>query len=114
MRRSSTAYRPLARLILLVSAGLACWGCSLGQQSADLSRLYDRAAQYHGVERDPIILIPGILGSKLTHAPSDTTVWGAFTGKHADPETPRGARLAALPMEPGTPLSGLRDSVRNA
>ncbi|MFB6280126.1 MAG: hypothetical protein ABEK75_11530 [Salinibacter sp.] len=112
MRRSPTVYRPLARLILLVSAGLACWGCSPGQQSADLSRLYDRAAQYHGVERDPIILIPGILGSKLTHAPSDTTVWGAFTGKHADPETPRGARLAALPMEPGTPLSGLRDSVR--
>ncbi len=97
---------------LLISAVLFLGSCSSGQQSADLSRLYDRAAQYHGVERDPVILIPGLLGSKLTHVPSDTTVWGAFTGEHADPETAQGARLAALPMEEGTPLSSLRDSVR--
>ncbi|MFB6249982.1 MAG: esterase/lipase family protein [Salinibacter sp.] len=89
-------------------------GCSSSAPTPDLSRLYDRAAQYHGVERDPIILIPGILGSKLRHAPSDTTVWGAFTGKHADPETPRGARLVALPMRRGASLSALRDSVQPA
>jgi hypothetical protein len=113
MRTVPPAHRRiLARTALLVSGILLAWGCSTGRQSADLPKLYDRAAQYHGVERDPIILIPGILGSKLTHAPSDTTVWGAFTGKHADPETARGARLAALPMREGAPLSALRDSVR--
>jgi hypothetical protein len=104
--------RILARTVLLVSGVLLAWGCSTGRPSADLPQLYDRAARYHGVERDPIILIPGILGSKLTHVPSDTTVWGAFTGKHADPETARGARLAALPMRDGAPLSALQDSVR--
>ena len=91
---------------------LLLMGCSSGEQAADLSALYDRAAQYHGVERDPIILIPGLIGSKLTHAPSDTTVWGAFTGEFADPQTARGARLVGLPMEEGTPLRALRDSVR--
>jgi len=39
-------------------------------------------------------------------------VWGAFTGKHADPGTARGARLAALPMQEGASLSSLQDSVR--
>ena len=98
-------------LCVLLSVGLGT-GCSSGPPSSDLSALYDQAAQYHGVERNPIILIPGILGSKLVHAPSDTTVWGAFTGKYADPRTPPGARQVALPMREGASLSTLRDSVR--
>ncbi|MFB6273813.1 MAG: esterase/lipase family protein [Salinibacter sp.] len=112
--RLSPTVRSLSRMIVLggVLWGLA--GCSSSAPTPDLSRLYDRAAQYHGVERDPVILIPGLLGSKLQHVSSDTTVWGAFTGKHADPETPRGARLVALPMRRGVPLSALRDSVRPA
>lgn len=99
------------RLLVLVGA-LGLFGCASSEPTPDLARLYDRAAQYHGVERNPVILVPGILGSKLTHTPSGTTVWGAFTGTYADPETARGARLAALPMREGAPLSALRDSVR--
>ena len=38
-------------------------------------------------------------------------VWGAFGGGFADPSTPKGARLAALPMDEGTPLYHLRDAV---
>jgi hypothetical protein len=99
---------------VLVGLLLVATGCSSGRPSSDLSSLYDRAAQYHGVERNPIILIPGILGSKLVHAPSDTTVWGAFTGTYADPRTRAGARKVALPMRRGAPLAALRDSVRPA
>jgi hypothetical protein len=93
-------------IVLLVGA------CASSRKAPDFSRLYDRAAQYHGVERNPIILIPGILGSKLTHAPTGTTVWGAFSGGFADPETAAGARKVALPMTPGRPLAALQDSVR--
>ena len=97
----------LAAIVLVLLAG-----CTASELKPDLSRLYNRAAKYHGPERDPVILVPGILGSSLAHTPSDTTVWGAFTGEYADPETQRGARLLALPMREDTPLAALRDSVR--
>ena len=87
-------------------------GCFSGPPGPDLAALYNRSAQYHGVERNPVILIPGVLGSKLTHTPSGQTVWGAFSGDFANPETPAGARLVALPMEEDAPLATLRDSVR--
>ena len=58
-----------------------------------------------------MIVIPGILGSRLVHEDSGTTVWGAFGGGFADPRTDDGARLVALPMQQGVPLSQLRDDV---
>ena len=100
------------RAVLLSLAILFLGACGSSREAPDFSRLYDRAAHYHGPERNPIILIPGILGSKLTHTPTGTTVWGAFSGGFADPETPSGARKVALPMAAGQPLSSLRDSVK--
>ena len=41
-------------------------------------------------------------------------VWGAFGSGAVDPESPDGARLLALPMEPGQDLERLQDSVRQA
>ena len=104
--------RRLCRPVLIGSLlALVLSGCGSSRETPDLSRLYNRAAQYHGVERNPIILIPGILGTKLTDAPSGTTVWGAFSGSFADPETSEGARLVALPMRSGVPLDSLHDQV---
>ena len=80
---------------------------------ADLGSIYDRAASYHGVERNPIVVIPGILGSRL-ESPDGEVVWGAFSGRFADPETKRGAGLVALPMRRGAALADLRDEVRAA
>jgi len=57
-------------------------GRSTGSETADFSSFYNRSAQYHGVERNLVILIPGIIGSKRRHIPSDATMWGAFTGEH--------------------------------
>ncbi len=109
-----TAFRAptIGGLIALSLLLFGTLGCSSSEEAADLSTLYDRAAQYHGIERNPVILIPGLIGSKLRHTPSDTTVWGAFTGEYADPRTPRGARLVGLPMREDAPLSALRDSVQ--
>ena len=106
----------MSRLTHFVWAGVLVWmlslaGCRSSRETPDLSQLYNRAAQYHGVERNPIILVPGILGTKLTDAQSGTTVWGAFSGSFADPETPEGARQIALPMRDGVPLDRLRDRV---
>ncbi|MEM1109360.1 MAG: hypothetical protein AAGH99_11810 [Planctomycetota bacterium] len=86
-------------------------GCTRSIPMPDLGDRYNRTAQYHGPDRNPVIVIPGILGSKLTHPPTGTRVWGAFEGGAADPGTAEGARLIALPMQIGQRLSQLDDDV---
>lgn len=86
-------------------------GCAKSIPMPDLGDRYNRTAQYHGPDRNPVIVIPGILGSKLTHPSTGTRVWGAFEGGAADPGTAEGARLIALPMAPGKSLKELTDDV---
>lgn len=85
--------------------------CRASYQPPDLRRLYDRIAQSHTGERNPVVVIPGILGSNLLDPVTGVTVWGAFDGDYADPRTAAGARAVALPMQAGVPLSLLRDDV---
>lgn len=79
----------------------------------DLGGIYTQAAMRSHVEGNPVIVIPGILGSKLRDSETGQLVWGAFDGGEADPETPEGARLIAIPMEEGVPIEELTDSVRS-
>jgi hypothetical protein len=95
----------LAVCLLLLSS------CFTTYDRPDLGSLYNQAAQYHRPERNPIVVIPGLMGSKLEDPASGRIVWGAFTHRAAHPGDPEGARLIALPMERGVPLSGLRDEV---
>jgi len=81
-------------------------------EGPDLGEIYNRAAGYHRGERNPIIVIPGILGTRLVDDGSGKTVWGAFTGEYAKPGTPEGARLVALPMHEGASLAESVDGVR--
>jgi hypothetical protein len=89
-----------------------CGGCAAPGRVPDLGGLYDRAAMQEAPPRNPVIVIPGILGSRLVDEPSGRLVWGAFAGEYANPEAPDGARLVALPMRPGASLAELRDEVR--
>jgi len=93
----------------------ACWfllaGCASEDNTPDLAALYNRAAQYRGVQRNPVILIPGLAGSKLVDEASGRNVWGNFSGDYANPETPDGASLFALPMREGAVLRELRDRI---
>jgi len=81
-------------------------------EGPDLGEIYNRAAGHHRSERNPVIVIPGILGTKLIDDDTGQTVWGAFTGDHAKPGTPEGARLVALPMREGASLAESVDDVR--
>lgn len=101
--------------ILAIVAAVFAFGCTAGPSPApDLGGLYTRAAQAGDVTRNPVIVIPGILGSKLQDRESGRVVWGAFIGTYADPRRPDGARLVALPMGEGRPLRELRDGVEPA
>jgi hypothetical protein len=105
--------RPLA---LLLAAAVLVPACVTVAPTAgpDLGGLYDRAAQADEAFRNPVIVIPGILGSKLRDRDTGRVVWGAFLGTYADPRRPDGARLVALPMAEGRPLGALRDGVEPA
>lgn len=94
----------------MVAACAVAAGCA-GPAVPKLGGLYDREAKHHDAHRNPVILIPGILGSRLKDAESGRVVWGAFSGDYPDPETPEGARLVALPMREGAALRELRDGV---
>ncbi len=105
----------MSRLFLftiLSLVGLA--GCSALPTSPDLGNLYNQLAQQEDPDRNPVIVIPGILGSRLEDGNTGNVVWGAFGSGAVDPESADGARLLALPMEPDKDLKELRDSVRQA
>jgi hypothetical protein len=101
------------RCPLLWSAVLLAGACSSPPlQAPDLEVLYERAARFEGELRNPVVVIPGVLGSRLVDE-GGRLVWGAFTGDFAEPDTAEGARLIALPMQRGTTLAELRDNVRS-
>lgn len=86
-------------------------GCSPSVTLPDLGGLYSRSAGAGDDQRNPVIVIPGILGSRLVDGQTGRVVWGAFAGDYADPRTGEGARLVALPMAFGVPLEELHDGV---
>jgi len=101
--------KPALSLFVLVCLVLMA-GCA-SEPRPDLGAIYDGPAQGIGSQRNPVIVIPGILGSKLEDPTIQTPVWGAFTYGAADPDYPEGANLVALPMRSGVPLSQLLDNV---
>lgn len=79
---------------------------------ADLNDIYGGAAKRNTLNRNAVIVIPGILGSRLVEQPSGQMVWGAFSRDAANPKAPESARLISLPMQEGQALSQLTDSVQ--
>jgi len=97
-------------LVAVLAAGLAA-GCATVYRKPQLGDLYNYAAHHHDPERNPVIVVPGLLGSRLIDEPTGTIVWGAFGEGAVHPSNPEGARLSALPMAEGIPLVSLRDNV---
>jgi len=87
-------------------------GCAARLAAPDLGGIYSRAAAKEGPDRNPVVVIPGILGSRLVDDESGALVWGAFGRGGVDASAPGGARLLALPMTPGAALRELTDRVR--
>jgi len=77
----------------------------------NLSAIYNAAAQDHGPERNPVILIPGILGSELRDPSENKIIWGKELSANANPQTAEGIRKISLPMKLGSPLSSLQDGM---
>jgi pimeloyl-ACP methyl ester carboxylesterase len=99
--------------VALIAAALffALLGCTTKLQSPDLGGIYNELIQADDPGRNPLIIVPGILGSKLKDLDSNTVVWGAFGPGSVNPRNTEGAQLIALPMGVGVPLADLRDRV---
>ena len=95
---------------LVLTSSLFLSACAVWPEP-DLQRIYSRSASTSYPERNPVIVIPGIPGSKLVDEETGRTVWGAFGGGYANPRKPDGARLLALPMRKGADLRDLKDDV---
>ncbi len=91
-------------LIATAFAGVAS-SCSSLNHEANLGEIYNQAAQRDEVDRNPIIVIPGILGSKLKEESTGDSVWGIIGGGG------RHTRGLALPMKSDVPLSEIKDGV---
>ena len=87
---------------------LALSACGSKPRVPDMNRLYDRIAQSHTGERNPVVVLPGLLGSNLVDRTNGQIVWGAFDGNYANPRKAEGRRAIALPMAEGVPLRELR------
>lgn len=100
--------------LAVASVALLC-GCSPTSNLSTLVVTYNKAAQAQYPDRNPIIVVPGILGSKLTDPATGELVWGGAEKISVDPGTTEGLRQLALPIGDGrTPLSDLRSSLRPA
>ncbi|MEM9372690.1 MAG: hypothetical protein AAGA55_03520 [Planctomycetota bacterium] len=96
-------------LIAAVSAAASLSACHAPRPEPDLGLLYNQAAMNIGDSRTPVVVIPGILGTKIEDDTTGQKIWGSFTFGAADADLPQGARTFALPMERGVPLSDLTD-----
>lgn len=84
--------------VFMLASLTAC--ASSPSQRDTLKQTYDRTAQYHSPDRNPIIVIPGILGSRLIDDETGRVVWGAFRSEYANPKIAEELRLITLPIGP--------------
>ncbi len=85
--------------------------CVSPYKPPDLGGLYNDLVQNESPHRNPVILIPGILGSRLVEKATGEIAWGTFGLSRINPNTTSGARRIGLPMAEGQKLSDLRDDL---
>jgi len=98
--RISAVRKQVWIMFLVLSAGIIA--CAQTQRHPNIARLYNHLAQHEDLNRNPIIVIPGLMGSRLIEAESGKVVWGAFGLGQVNPNTAEGARLIALPIQTDT------------
>jgi len=103
----------LAAVITLLSV-LILVACASPYKAPDLGGLYNSLVQNESPYRNPVILIPGLLGSKLIDQQTGEVAWGTFGVGNLSPGTASGTADIALPMSKGQTLGVLRDNLAPA
>ena len=100
----------LAAVITLLPV-LILTACASPYKAPDLGGLYNSLVQNESPYRNPVILIPGLLGSKLIDQQTGEIAWGTFGVGNLSSGTASGTAGIALPMSKGQKLSALRDNL---
>ena len=111
MKRQPDNYIRL--VVLLCCLGMLS-GCQSLQQrrQVSLGEIYNDLAKLPDYERNPVIVIPGILGSQLVDNQTGEIVWGEMGPSGVSPLKTRSLTELALPMQVGVPLHQLHDQVK--
>ena len=104
-------FKNIIHKVLFISI-IFCVSCA-SNKTNNLDVLYAKSAKQSDLYRNPVIVIPGILGSKLYDTETGNETWGIFNNQFTNPSTPEKARLVALPIEQNKPLSELKDSIES-
>ena len=110
---SPVAYLALLAIFGLGGLGLGVAGCVGPRPRSTLDAIYGPLARLPDFHRNPVVVIPGVLGSRLVDNDSGQVVWGKFNPIRFRRRTAADMRGISLPMSLGTPLSELRDDVRS-
>ena len=100
----------MIRSSIVVLAGFIAACSTTTLYEPNLGDLYSELAQAEDPYRNPLIVIPGISGSRLRTGDGEV-VWGAFGPGTLNPKSPEGAQAIALPMREDATLAELTDDV---
>ena len=113
----TSKFRPQAicAALLLFVFMIVASGCSAlkKRDQVDLGVVYNDLAQLPDYQRNPVIVVPGILGSRLVDKPTGDIVWGEMGPAVSSPLRTMSLIELALPMQLGTPLHQLHDQVHD-
>ncbi len=86
-------------------------GCDSSDGIPNLGGVYTDLAREEDPDRNPVIVIPGVLGSTLVDAKSGNIAWGEIGHGLENPKKDKEIRRIALSMEAGKRFENLRDDV---
>ena len=75
---------------------------------------YEKNLRSTSTTQNPIIVIPGILGSNIIDSRTGDPIWGDFGKRFANPKSDENLRLIALPMQLGETLERLQGFSKSA
>ena len=81
---------------------------------ADIASIYRHAVRQDLTTRNPVIVIPGVMGSRLVAPLAARQVWGDFRKDPVKPVTPEQSQAIGLPMKMGVPLDQLHSASQTA
>ena len=78
---------------------------------ANLGPIYDPTVHLKNLLRNPVIIVPGMMGSTLEQSSQNRIVWGVFDSNSIDPNVASDVRLLGCPID-GTNLDNFDDGVQ--